>query len=160
MTNEQTKPKRSFKDLQDLAKGLPLEKPSDKLKNSNDNISSNDIGMPKDKSVKKDSKKANKTQTKSKVSSKVEGLEIHIFNEKNVMDFFFSKTNNRAKKYELFWFFKNNKDLRLSEKIDTLINKWIEEGILKRVPRDNWFYPNIDEKEKEIIAIRKGENNK
>ena len=81
----------------------------------------------------------------------IQGLEDHIFNEKNLLKFFFRKKNNRAKKYELYWFFYNSKDINLNNKIDEQINIWYEEGILAR-DQNNWYYLN-PEKQDEIEHI-------
>ena len=70
------------------------------------------------------------------------------------MRYFFRKKGNRAKKYELYNFFYNSKDLNLNNKIDELIDKWHKQGILKR-NSNNWYYPN-EEKNEIIKAILEG----
>ena len=98
--------------------------------------------------------KKEKTLDKESLPGKksIQGLDDHIFNEKNILKFFFRKKDNRAKKYELYSFFFNSKDINLNNKIDKLINKWHKQGILKRSQNNNWYYPNL-KKQKEIEKI-------
>lgn len=101
------------------------------------------IEEEKNKSL--DQKRSSPKRTSSK------GLQDHIFNKKNLLSFFFRKKGNRAKKYELYSFFYNSKDINLNNKIDEQINKWHKQGILKR-NQNNWYYPNSG-KQDEIEKI-------
>ena len=103
----------------------------------------------KEKQNNKD-KSSNQRRSSSGRTS-IHGLEDHIFNEQNIMKYFFRKTRNRAKKYEFYNFFFNSKDLNLNNKIDALIDKWHKQGILKR-DGNQWYYPNL-EKQNEIFKI-------
>lgn len=107
----------------------------------------------------KKKKPANQTSNQKRTSSGktvIQGLEDHIFNEKNIMKYFFRKTRNRAKKYEFYFFFFNSQDLNLNNKIDDLIDEWHKkQGILKK-DTHQWYYPNLLEKQEEIMKILGG----
>ena len=75
------------------------------------------------------------------------------------MKYFFRKTRNRAKKYEFYYFFFNSKDLNLNNKIDALIDKWHKKQSILKKDANQWYYPNLPEKEKEITEILEGDYN-
>ena len=97
-----------------------------------------------------------KKSSESKIPKITRILNDHIFSEKNVLKFFFMKKNYMAKKYELYWFFYNPKDLELNNKIDNLIERWhkIEKILLKN--SQQWYHPNLAEKQEEIKKILEG----
>jgi len=127
------------------------------MENSNKSLAD----LVKERQKTKEEKKKNQSSNQKRISSGrtlIQGLEDHIFNKKNIMKYFFRKTRNRAKKYEFYNFFFNSKDLNLNNKIDAQINIWHKQDILKK-DANQWYYPNLPEKENEITKILEGDYN-